>query len=190
MTAQCVATAFLSVEDYLAAEPLRERKREYIGGYVYEVPASSEAHCRIQMNLYGELSNQLRGRKCEAFGSDMRVHFQMQGERYYYYPDAMIACDPSDSGRPWREQPTVLFEIITEDRRSIDEREKRIAYKQLPSLQAYVRIEQDRAELICEHRAEPAWRQERITGLDGILRLPLVEVELPLAALYERVPLQ
>jgi Uma2 family endonuclease len=99
----------------------------------------------------------------------------------------MVACDPADSGHPWRERPSVLFEILFEDTRRTDEREKRIAYFQISSLSAYVRIEQDRAEVVVEHRTPDGWRTERLTGGESILRLPAIEVEIPVAELYERV---
>ena len=99
----------------------------------------------------------------------------------------MIACHPTDVGHGWREQPSALFEIISESTRQIDEREKRSAYLQLSSSEAYVRIEQSRPEAIVEFRTVEGWRRERITGLDGVIRLPAPEVELPLAEIYERV---
>jgi Uma2 family endonuclease len=99
----------------------------------------------------------------------------------------MIACDPTDSGHGWRERPSALFEIITEDTRRIDEREKRLAYLQLASLDAYVRLEQDRAEVVIDRRTSEGWKAERLSGLDAIIRLPSLGIELSLAELYERI---
>ena len=116
----------------------------------------------------------------------LRLHRQSPDSVYFYYPDAMIVCNPA-GGDGWREQPAVLFEIISESTRQIDEREKRSAYLQLPSLEAYVRIEQSRPEAVVEFRTLEGWKRERVIGLEGVIRLPTLEVELPLAELYERV---
>ena len=113
------------------------------------------------------------------------LHPQPSGRAYYYYPDAMIACDPTDTGHGWRERPAVLFEIASESTRQIDEREKRSAYLQLSSLEAYVRIEQDRPEVVLEHRTLEGWRLERLVGLAATVRLPSIGIELPFAELYE-----
>lgn len=187
MSAPAVSPPTITFEDYLASEALADVKHEYLGGVIYAMAGASEAHNIIAMNLYVGLGNRLRGRPCQPFGSDMKVRLRPLDETYFYYPDAMIACDPTDTGHGWRERPAALFEIISEETRRIDEREKRIPYMQLPSLQAYVRIEQDRPEVVVEWRTPEGWRSERLRGLDAVVRLPALEIELPLAELYERV---
>jgi Uma2 family endonuclease len=99
----------------------------------------------------------------------------------------MVACDPADSGHGWRERPAVLFEIVSEDTRRTDEREKRMAYRQLETLQAYVRLEQSRPELVVESRANDGWRTERFTGLDALVQLAEPALTLRLAEVYERL---
>ena len=178
---------FITEEEYLETELRSEFKREYLGGVVYAMAGASEAHNIIAMNLYAALHRQLRGKGCQPFGSDMKVRLLPLDSTYYYYPDAMIACDPADSGNGWRERPSALFEIITEDTRRIDEREKRLAYLQLAALQFYVRIEQDRPEVVIEWRTPEGWKSARLSGLDAVVQLPSLEIELPLAELYERV---
>ena len=188
-TTNALVQPYLTVEEFLASEALSEGKYEYLGGLIYAMAGAGEPHNRLAISLAGMLYNRLRGRRCEAFGSDMkvRIDFPSSGNTYFYYPDAMIACNPTDTGHPWREQPAALFEIISESTRQIDEREKRAAYLSLGSLEAYVRIEQDRAEATVERRTIEGWKLERLVGLDAVIRLPTLEIELPLVELYERV---
>ena len=178
----------MTVEEFLAREPSFEIKHEYLGGVVYAMAGASEPHNIIAANLVGMLHARLRGKSCQPFGSDMKVKIRpARGDTYFYYPDAMIACDQTDSGHGWRERPAVLFEIVSEDTRQTDEREKRLAYHQLPSLQAYVRIEQARPEAIIESCSEDGWKTKRLLGLGGVIKLGAVGIELPLAELYERL---
>jgi len=181
------SSELVTVEEYLEGEMRADTKHEYLGGLVYAMAGASEAHNVIAINLTAMLHAQLRGKACQPFGSDMKVRLQTLGDTYFYYPDAMVACDPSDSGHGWRERPTVLFEILSEDTRRLDEREKRFAYLQIPSLQAYVRIEQTGPEAIVERRASGTWESQRLFGLDAILHLPEIGASLPLAELYERL---
>ena len=189
MNAGAFSTGYVTVEEYLAGEESSEVRHEYLGGVVYAMSGATEPHIIIGFSIYGMLYNHLRGKRCQAFGSDMKVlfHSQPSGRAYYYYPDAMIACDPTDSGHGWRERPVALFEITSESTRQIDEREKRAAYLQLSSLEAYVRIEQNRPEAVVEHRTLEGWKIERTVGLEGMIRLPSIGIELPLAEIYERV---
>ena len=60
-------------------------------------------------------------------------------------------------------------------------------YLAIKSLDAYVRIEQDRMEVVVERRAGSLWSLERVCGPEGMVRLPTVGIELPLSELYERV---
>lgn len=180
----------MSVQEYRLTEAASAVKREYLAGFVYEMAGASEAHNTIATNLTGLLYNQLRGRSCQTFGSDMQVRLQQPGGEYFYYPDAMIACDPTDVGHGWRERPAALFEIVSDSTRCTDEREKRLAYLGLGSLVAYVRIEQDRPAVSIERRAENGgWEIAEFRGLDAVARLSgsLGMIALPLADLYERV---
>ena len=188
MVANLLSEGYMTAEEYLSAEEASDIKHEYLGGVVYAMSGASNAHNVIEFNLNGMLYTRLRGHRCSGFSSSMKVRLQPQPtERiYFYYPDAMIARDPTDvSEHGWRERPAALFEIMSPSTRQIDTREKRVAYLQLPSLEAYVRIEQKRPEVIVERRIAQNWTLERIVGLQGVIRLPSLGVELPLAELYE-----
>jgi Uma2 family endonuclease len=182
-----IADLPVSVEEYLADEPLSEIKHEYLGGAIYAMAGASEPHNIVAVNLWVALGARLRGKPCRAFGSDMKVRLSPLGETYFYYPDAMIACDPTDAGRNWRERPAALFEIISERTRRIDGGEKRWAYLQLPSLEAYVRLEQVRAEAVLDLRTEQGWRRQILPGLDAVLKTPSLGLEIPLAEIYDGV---
>ena len=55
---------FLSVEDYLEGERFSEIRHEYVGGCVYAMAGASDDHNRIAGNIFGELRERLRGRRC------------------------------------------------------------------------------------------------------------------------------
>ncbi len=189
MSAQVLAQPYLTVEEFLASEELSDVKCEYLGGVVHAMAGASDSHNRIAINLTSALHSRLRGRRCEAFGPEMKMRLQYLASTstYFYYPDAMVVCDPADGGNGWREHPAAIFEVISDSTRQIDEREKRTAYLRVSTLEAYVRIEQDRPEVIVERRTLEGWKLERITGLDAVLTLPTLEINLPLRDLYERI---
>ena len=62
----------ISIQEYLEGELLSEVRHEYIGGCVYAMAGASDDHNRIGGNIFGELRERLRGKRCEPFGSDMK----------------------------------------------------------------------------------------------------------------------
>jgi Uma2 family endonuclease len=104
----------------------------------------------------------------------------------YYYPDVLIACDPTDNARYFRERPTVIIEVLSTDTERTDRREKAIAYRHIPTVEAYVLVEQERMAATLLRRTEPGWQSEVIEGPCAILKLPGIGVEIPLERIYER----
>jgi Uma2 family endonuclease len=80
----------------------------------------------------------------------------------------------------------VVVEIMSANTRSIDEREKRLAYQGLLSVQEYVLAEQDRAEVRVLRRRNGDWLEE-VLGPDDLLRLPTLDVTIAMQAIYEGV---
>src|SRR5207237_5640402 len=135
----------ISVEEYLEGERISEIRHEYIWGKVDAMAGASDDHNRIAINILSQLVERLRGKRCEPFGADMKL--KVPGGEAFYYPDALIACDPSDSATYFRERPTVVFEVLSPDTERTDQREKRFAYSLILSLKVYVIVALDKSEL-------------------------------------------
>ena len=181
----------LTEDAYLASEPFGEVRREYVGGTAYAMDWPDESHSRLSLALAVMLGTQTRGRTLEAFAIQMRLRcrpaFAPGEPPCYFYPDAMVVRDPTDQGHAWRERPTALFEITSEETHRINHGEKRSVYLQLSGLEFYVRIEHDRPAAAIDRLTPDGWKRERVLGLEGTIRLPSLEIELPMAELFERV---
>jgi Uma2 family endonuclease len=81
----------------------------------------------------------------------------------------------------------VLFEVLSHQTRRIDEGEKKEAYLTIPSLNVYVMIEQDTAALVAFRRTKDGFVREVHEGLDAVLSLGEIGIDLPLAEIYETV---
>jgi Uma2 family endonuclease len=162
-------------------------------GVMYAMAGGKKPHHVISRNLGGMLYNRLDGHRCTNTTANMKLRLTPPPgeEAELCYPDEMISCDPTDEGETdghaWIARPTVIFEIMSASTRRLDEGRKRDEYLAIRSLDAYVRIEQERPEVVVDRRAGDLWLVERIFGLDGIVRLPSVGIELPLAELYKNV---
>jgi len=172
----------ISVQEYLDRERDGQVRHEFVGGEAYAMTGASVFHNRIAGNFFAELRSKLGSGGCDVFMADMKVHTAQA----FYYPDLMVVCDKGDTDPYTKSRPIVVVEIMSANTRSIDEREKRLAYQGLLSVQEYVLAEQDRAEVRVLRRRNGDW-QEEVLGPDDLLRLPTLDVTIAMQAIYEGV---
>ena len=189
MIAIAKSADWISPEDYLQGEHSAEVRHEYVDGHVYAMAGASDDHNRIAGNIFAELRERLRGHRCEPFINDMKVKIPPAFADVYYYPDVLVACDPTDNARYFRERPTVIIEVLSTETERTDRREKAIAYRQIATVEAYVLVEQERMAATLLRRAEPGWQSNVVEGSGSILKLPGIGVEIPLERIYERTTL-
>lgn len=185
MSALVEADVRLSVDEYIKGELVSEKRHEYVGGQVYAMAGASEVHNTITLNLGAALHAHLEGHPCRAYVSDMKVKVRTAREELFYYPDVMVACDPPNSNRYWREQPKVIIEVTSPDTARIDLREKNWAYQTIPSLEVYVMVSQSACEVTVYRRADD-WKPEVFRDAAGSLALEALGFDLPFARLYAR----
>lgn len=175
----------LSAEDYLEGEQHAEARHEYIAGQVYAMVGASDRHNLIALNLATALRPRLRGSACQLFMSDMKLRLKVAGDEVFYYPDLVLACDAQDRARYWRERPCLIVEVLSEATERIDRREKLLAYTGIESLQSYILLSQE-VRLAELHRRAEGWRARALS--EGALPIDCLDVEVPLAVIYEDVP--
>lgn len=178
----------LTVDEYLAAERASDVKHEYLGGRVYAMAGARTDHNRVVTSLLITLGEALRGNPCEPFNSDMKVRVPMPTHTRFYYPDAMVVCDPSAAGSVFQDRPVLIAEVLSVSTRRTDEGEKCDAYLTIPSLRYYLLIDTDRPRVRVHRRnALGGFDAAMYEQLDGVVPLPELEIELPLGRLYERI---
>ena len=180
---------WISPEDYLQGELSSEVRHEYFYGATYAMAGGSDDHNRIARNIVGFLDDALADSPCEPFGSDMKVRIPPSYGDIYYYSDAMVVCDPTDNARYYRERPTLIFEVLSPDTERRDRGEKATAYRHIPTVEAYILVEQSRMAATILHRAQDGWRTETIEGAMAVLHLPTLNVDIPFKRLYRKTRL-
>jgi Uma2 family endonuclease len=131
----------LTVEEYLDLERESSVRHEYVAGSMYALAGASKRHNLIAGNIFRTLGSAAAGGPCRVYMSDVKLR---ASEDVFYYPDVMVACGP-DEGDPFVEDaPCLLIEVASPSTATTDRREKLVAYKRIPTLEAYVIVEQDR----------------------------------------------
>ncbi|MCW5556628.1 MAG: Uma2 family endonuclease [Verrucomicrobiae bacterium] len=177
---------YLTEEEYLEGERHSEIRHELVGWQAWAMAGASEEHNTISLHLASALSAHLRGKRCRTFVADMKVRVNWQGAPTFFYPDVLVTYDPRDIERYFKQFPTVIIEVLSPDTERFDRREKLMAYASLDSLQEYVLVAQDKAEVTLHRRAN-GWKPEVISGITNSLELRSLEFSLPLTSVYEDV---
>ncbi len=173
----------INEEDYLRGEQESAIRHEYINGIVYAMAGASDKHNLIAGNAFSLLSSQLPD-SCQVFMSDMKLRMEIQSETIFYYPDVMVSCAEDDRAAYYRKQPCLVIEVLSKSTRRQDRFEKFMAYKDLPSLQEYLILEQEyRASTLFRRRT--GWQPELYQ--DGDIHLESVNLTMSVDALYRRV---
>jgi len=158
-------------------------KHEYIGGTIYAMTGTTDAHNIISGNLYVALRNHLKGSPCRVFMADVKAKLDQSDA--YYYPDVMVSCEKSPNPY-YREQPSLIIEVLSSSTAKFDAGDKRHDYQSLPSLQEYVLVSTDCMDVRVWRREESGWTVTIYT--DGmVIPLVSVELEIPIEQVYEEV---
>jgi Uma2 family endonuclease len=103
-------------------------------------------------------------------------------------PDLIVRRGKPAPGKTSFNDPLVLVEVVSPGSEARDKLEKRVAYQQLPTLQAYILVNRDQPFVEVFERAGTDFvAKAPLTALDAKLCLPAIEFEMPLAAIYRDV---
>jgi Uma2 family endonuclease len=177
----------VSIEDYLAGELVSPIKHEYLAGVVYAMAGARNAHNLIASNTLVALGSCLRGKQCRPYNSDTKIRLRLPHQVRFYYPDVSVICRPNPQSDSFQDEPAVLVEVLSSQTRRIDQGEKKDAYLTIPSLCAYVLVDQETPTVVVFRRTEHGFVREIHQGPDAVIPLGEIDIELPLAEVYDAV---
>lgn len=175
------AVNYISEDEYLEGEEISDIKHEYIDGEVWEMAGASPRHNIITSAVSRHFGNHLEGARCTTVSSD----FKVKTTDCFFYPDVVVLCSDDDEYNYFTDKPLIIVEVLSKNTRKIDQTIKMASYKTLPSLQEYVLIEQDFAEVeVC--RRNNNWISERYFLGDDVT-FQSIDLTLSVEAIYNRV---
>jgi Uma2 family endonuclease len=178
----------ISVEDYLKSELKSPVKREYVDGHVYAMADESNLHHAISGNTLAALHIRLRCRRtCKVYNSLTKIRIRLSRRARFYYPDVHVVRDSNPGHDYFQDKPVVIAEVVSRSTRRIDEVEKMDAYLAIPSLGVYLLIFQEMPAVVTYRRGEREILREIYGGLEAVIPLPEIGIELPLGDIYETI---
>ena len=183
---------FITESDYLEQERLADDKHEYFQGEIFGMSGTSLIHNKIFSNTFVEIGLKLKGKKCGAYGSDLRINIPKNS--LYTYPDISIICgevETTDAIFDTATNPVVIFEILSKSTRDYDKGGKFTLYRDIETLQEYILID---SEKICVEKftrnPDNSWLLTEYKSLQSSFDIISVGVTLDLKDIYEDVKLE
>lgn len=176
----------LTVEEYLQFERESVEKHEFYQGEVFAMAGAGPRHNKIFSNLFGDIAYRLKGKTCQPYGSDMRIH--IPENTLFTYPDISIICRDiikSNEDDDNFTQPTVLIEILSPSTRNYDRGGKFKLYRDIPTLLEYILIDSESISVeVFRVNTTGHWELEEYKLLSETLRISSMEMSIPLAEIY------
>ncbi len=179
-------SGFVTLEDYFAIAAEVEERIEYIDGEIFYMDGVTFAHGRIQVSVTVGLCDQLPIAEYAIFSSNVSVHI---GPSAYFFPDLCVVrgvARPAPVGTALL-NPVLVVEVLSQSTAHKDLGVKLQRYREIPSLEHYLIIEQQRAYVELHSRVDGTWAQRIFSDLDETLRLDSLGASLSLAQIYRGI---
>lgn len=189
MIAQVQENRTYSPEEYLELEIPSVDKHEYIDGEIRLISGGMPNHNRIIGNLFAALNFAFKGKPYEAFVTDQRLWIPRK--RIYTYPDIMINqgdLQLQEGRKDTLINPLVIIEVLSKSTQNYDKGDKFTAYRNIPSLQEYVLV--DQYSMHVEHYVKTEqrkWIFQEYDEVDNALAFASLPFEILLTDLYDKV---
>lgn len=179
----------ISPGEYLEMERDASEKHEYYRGEIFAMSGASVNHNRISINTVTDIKNKLKGKDCEPFGSDLRIHIPKNS--LFTYPDISIICgklELLDDKFDTATNPSVIIELLSPSTRNYDMGEKFTLYRDIDSLKEYILIDTEKV-FVQKHirNADNSWQLTDYKSLDNAFTIDTVQISLSLKDIYESI---
>lgn len=146
----------VSYAEYIALEEKSPAKHEWLDGVIYDMAGGTPDHAGLALTVGRLLGNQLEGKRCRVFSSDLKI--RVLATNLGTYADISVVCgqlerDPDSHTAVTN--PTVLVEVLPDSTEAYDRGEKFAHYRRIPSLREYVIVGQSKPliEVHCKNEA-------------------------------------
>lgn len=173
----------LNEQEYLQGELYSQIKHEFVEGEVFAMVGASASHNLISVNVLMALSLHLKGKPCRPYINDMKVKIAEN----FYYPDVVVDCSDISNDAYFVETPILIVEVLSASTKNYDKTFKLQQYKNIPTLQEYVMIEQETQLVEVVGRLD-GW-QPHYYELGESFILQSVGLQMPVSDVYDGLKL-
>ena len=178
-----------TVDEYRDREQTAEQRHEYRNGEIIPMTGGSRSHNKIAANILRLLD---LDDTYEVYLLDMRLW--LPEVQRGTYPDLMVVSGEPQL-TPGREDeilnPCLIIEVLSKSTADYDRGDKFRYYASNPELKEYILVDQYQPVVEQYVRAGEAdadrWLLQRYTGIEKVLKLEAITLELTLNSVYRGV---
>ncbi|WP_448203721.1 Uma2 family endonuclease [Azospirillum sp. sgz302134] len=174
----------MTVEEFLVWDDGTDTRYELIGGEPVAMAPPAATHGALAMAVGIQIGTRLRP-PCRVI-SEAGIRIPNR-EDTYFQADVAVTCQPLKPGMVPVPDPTIIVEILSPSTSEHDRGRKLAIYREIPSVQEILLLDSTKRRAELWHREdEQSWVVRDIIG-GGTLRFASVDIEIPMAALYEGI---
>ena len=177
----------MTVADYLEWEKGEEFKHEYIDGEIIEMTGGSGKHSKIPVNISFSVLSQVDRSSYFVFNSEIRIKVS---ETRYVYPDLCVVRGEEtyqDESELTLLNPVFVVEVTSPSSMMYDRVDKLDYYSDVPSVEAYLIVDQDRPRADLYTRSDEGWLLRVFASPEDVIPLKTLNCDLPLAQVYQGI---
>ena len=177
----------MSIEEYLEMENASLEKHEYYNGEVFAMRGVKVVHVKICDNILSSLKIKLKGKSCQPFGSDLRIH--VEANTLFTYPDISIICGDiitlnNDDYNVLN--PSVLIEVLSPSTKNYDRGEKFKLYRDIPTLKEYILVDSETVNIeVFRLNINNHWELEEYNKDNENFEIQTINTSLLLSEIYD-----
>ena len=181
-----VKASAMSADEYLAWEELQEEKHEYVNGEIFAMGGARGEHVIVSLNIASTLKQYLRGKPCQTYMSDMKVHVESLDA--FYYPDVVVSCSKNDyQAEQLLSSPRLIVEVLSNSTEAYDRGDKFAAYRQVASLNEYVLVNIKARTVECFRRmADNDWLLHVYTD-EQVCNFVSLDISIEMTEIFEDI---
>jgi len=174
----------MSRDEFLRWDDGTDTRYELIGGFPVAMAPPLETHRILAMRLALRIDPALSARRPCNVQTEAGVLHPDRADTFFV-ADVGVTCAPYDARRQHIQDPLLLIEILSPRTERHDRRLKLPAYQRIESLQEIVIIDRDTAYAERYQRQGAFWVVQYVDGIDQVLRLASVGIEISMSELYD-----
>lgn len=182
----------MTPEEYLALERNKhpdEDRSELLNGKIIEMPGGSPNHNFITGMIYYLLMTHLMDLDYNIAINDLKV---VNPFKNHHYPDVFVVkgdLQYQDDQKDVVKNPLLIVEVLSKSTESYDRSNKFLSYRQIPSLEEYVLVAQDKYLIESFYKDEKGqWIVGEVAeGKEAKFTFTSLDIELSLKDIYKKI---